>query len=185
MRPFIDGTSKKKKKKKEKASTFPDLRLFPNLRSNPRLRAYTHNTARHFPSTSPSTLPPLTLLPETTWNHAVQQIRFHLSNLTEYCISMYASISSVIVHRVFDRYPPIWTVIEARQHRGMGGERGKSVNLDIFQFILFQGNERAESWKSRSLYVFQFSSLSQSLKLELVIFVKSVEFNLHSLPLHF
>lgn len=175
-----------KKKKKEKASTFPDLRLFPNLRSNPRLRAYTHNTARHFPSTSPST-PPLALLPETTWNHAVQQIRFHLSNLTEYCISMYAtaSISSVIVHRVFDRYPPIWTVIEARQHRGMGGERGKSVNLDIFQFILFQGNERAESWKSRSLYVFQFSSLSQSLKLELVIFVKSVEFNLHSPPLHF
>lgn len=95
---------------------------------------------------------PLALLPETTSNHAVQQIRFHLSNLTEYCISMYASISSVIVHRVFDRYPPIWTVIEARQHRGMGGERGKSVNLDIFQFILFQGNERTESWKSRSLF---------------------------------
>lgn len=97
---------------------------------------------------------PLALLPETTWNHAVQQIRFHLSNLTEYCISMYAtaSISSVIIHRIFDRYPPIWTVIEARQHRGMGGERGKSVNLDIFQFILFQGNERTESWKSRSLF---------------------------------
>ena len=129
----MERAKKKKKKKKGKASTFPDLRLFPNLRSRSTL---VYALTRITP---PAILHLFLSLPRIV---APKPVRITLRNKHVFIFLISPNIAYRL--RIFDirpisgRYEPIWSKLDNAEE---WVARGENPYLDIFQFILFRSKD--------------------------------------------